>query len=399
MDNCKINGILFCFYNDLQNIIKTPPKEYNQTKINQIYSDSKDLLLSLREVPEQSEGGGFIKPNVIIILSESFWDVTNLSKIKYSEDPIKNIRKDIKSSFKSPSFGGGTANVEFELLTGLSNYFLKGTTPYSSQIINRPIPTLFTLFKDQGYLTTVIHPYLSSMYNRKTVYKNFSLDNFISIENLSGYKNIGPYVSDESFNEELIKQLNSVNQSQLIFGISMQNHVVFEPNNYSKNLITFQSPLSSKENSILQSYVNGISLTDQYYSDFKKELDKIKKPTIILLFGDHLTSLGEGFDIYQKSGFDTNDEDKLHSTPIAVWANYPINITLPQNISPSFLSVEILKLANITPKYQFSFLDSLFKEGTTLNTYSENKFSQDQLKNYELIQYDLVFGKQYLLKN
>ena len=109
--------------------------------------------------------------------------------------------------------------------------------------------------------------------------------------------------------------------------------------------------------------------------------------------------LGSDYSIYKKANYDTTNEIKTHTTPLAVWSNYKTEINLPENISPSFLSLEILKSANITPKYQFYFLDSLFKDGTTLNKYSENKFSQDQLKNYEFIQYDLIFGKQYLLKN
>ena len=388
IENCRANGILFCFYDDFKNIKNLPPKNYNQTKINQIYSDLKiDESNKFKKNPIN-------KPNIIVIISESFWDVTNLPDVKYSSDPIKNIRQDIKSNFKSPSYGGGTANVEFELLTGLSNYFLNGASPYS-QVIRKPLPTLFTLFKNEGYLTTTVHPFFSSMYNRKNVYKKFGLDNFTSIENMSNYENAGPYVSDQYFNKEILKQLNSTNQPQLIFAISMQNHVIFNANRYSQHPITFQSSLNSDEQAILQSYVDGLNLTDQSYIFLKQELSKSSKPTIVFFFGDHLTFLGTGLDIYQKTGFDTTNENKMHTTPLAVWSNFNTDLEIPQNISPSFLSLEVLKSANITPKYQFAFLQSINSSDTVLNQKIPTKLTSDQLKKYELIEYDLLFGKQH----
>ena len=385
IENCRANGILFCFYDDFKNIKNLPPKNYNPVQINQIYSDLEN------HHAKKSES---IKPNIIIIISESFWDVTNLPNVKYSEDPIKNIRQDIKSNFKSPSYGGGTANVEFELLTGLSNYFLNGASPYS-QVIRKPLPTLFTLFKNEGYLTTTIHPFFSSMYNRKNVYKKFGLDNFTSIENMSNYENAGPYISDKYFNKEILKQLNSTNQPQLIFAISMQNHVIFDANRYSQHPITFQSPLNSDEQAILQSYVDGLNLTDQSYSFLKQELSKNGKPIIVFFFGDHLTFLGTGLNIYQKTGFDTTNENNMHTTPLAVWSNFKTDLEIPQNISPSFLSLEVLKYANITPKYQFAFLQSISSSDTVLNQKIPTKLTPDQLKKYELVEYDLLFGKQY----
>jgi len=397
IESCRANGILFCFYDDFKNIKNLQPKNYNQAKINQIYSNINSLPVK-GGVPIYRDGGfkptNDLKPNIIIILSESFWDVTNLPNVTYSEDPIKNIRQDIKSNFKSPSYGGGTANVEFELLTGLSNYFLNGASPYS-QVIRKPLPTLFTLFKNEGYLTTTIHPFFSSMYNRTNVYKKFGLDNFISIENMSNYENAGPYVSDKYFNKEILKQLNSTNQPQLIFTISMQNHVIFDANRYSQHPITFQSPLNSDEKAILQSYVDGLNLTDQSYVFLKQELSKNSKPTVVFFFGDHLTFLDNGLDIYQKTGLDTTSENKMHTTPLAVWSNFNTDLEIPQNISPSFLSLEILKAANITPKYQFAFLQSISFSDTVLNQKIPTKLTSEQLKNYELVQYDLIFGKQY----
>lgn len=401
-ENCRNNGVLLCFDYD-QKYLKFPePLNYNQTKINQIYSDLENRPVK-GGVPIYRDGGfkspEDLKPNIIIILSESLWDATQLSTIKYSQDPIKNIRSDIKSNFISPSFGGETANVEFELLTGLSNYFLPPSSYPYTQYIKKPIPSIFTLFKDQGYSTTAIHPYSPWFYNRQSIYKFLGVDKFTNLSNMTGYQNAGPFVSDKSFVQEILNQLNSTNQPQLIWAVSIQNHAPYEPNRFSNNQITFKSNLDSNDNLILQSYVNGINLSNESYSVLKKELTKTKKSTIVFLFGDHLPFLGDNFDIYKKTNFEITNEVKMHTTPLATWSNYKTNISLPQKISPSFLSLEILKAANITPKYQFSYLESISSTDTILNQKIPTKFTPDQLKNYELIQYDLIFGKQYFLKN
>ncbi|MDD4938214.1 MAG: LTA synthase family protein [Candidatus Shapirobacteria bacterium] len=388
IDSCYVNGNLFCFYNDLRNLRTPPPPDYNQKKIDQIYSQ-----LTTEDSQEKKEE----KPNIIVILSEAFWDPTLLPHVTYVPDPIPNIRQDIKSTFISPSFGGGTANVEFELLTGLSNYFLSGISPYS-QSIRKPMPSLFTLFKDQGYLTTTIHPFRASFYNRKSVYKNFGLDNFISSGNMKDAQYAGPFISDAYFDQQIVNQLNSSDQPQLIFGISMQNHVVFTPNRYSDHPIKIKSNLSQNDQDILQSYVDGLHLTDLDYIQLKENLEKINKPTILILFGDHLTSLGDGRDIYQRAGLDIGDQNKMHSTLVATWSNFNQKFDLPPQISPNFLSLEILKLAGIQPKYQFSFLNSLKNTDHVLNKDIPTKMNSEQLNNYKLVQYDLIYGKQYGLK-
>lgn len=392
IDNCYVNGVLFCFYNDFKNINPPTPKNYNQETLRRIYSNIEIPNLTSKNLASDK----LTSPNIIIILSEAFWDPALLSQVNYSQDPIANVRKDMQSVFVSPSFGGGTANVDFELLTGLSNYFLNGISPYS-QAIKKPIPSIFSLFKDQGYLTTAIHPFYASAYNRKSVYKKLNLDNFITIENMNNPQYAGPFVSDSYFNQQLINQLNSTDQPQLIFGLSMQNHVVFKPNRYPEHQIKITSNLNQNDQDILQSYVDGLYLTNTDYLQLKNTLSQIKKPTILIFFGDHLTSLGNGTDIYQKAGFNINDKIKMHSTLVTAWSNFDQKFNLPKQISPNFLSLEILKLANIKPKYQFKILNNLAQTDSILSNSITPKFSPSQISDYELIQYDLLSGKQYTL--
>jgi len=405
INNCKNNGILFCFYDDFKNLKFPTPSNYNQSKIKDIYSNLESLPVKGGVLEPQNDGFNPTSPNIIVILSEALWDVTKLPQVEYSQDPIKKIRPDIKSTLVSPTYGGATANIEFEILTGFSNFFLKDRYPYN-QLINQNIPSLFSLFKEQGYLTTAIHPFKRSMYRRPTVYKYFGLDKFISMEDMSSYEIAGSYISDKSFTQEIIKQFDSTDQSQFIFALSMQNHMPYETDRFSKKEINIKNALSQKDQSTLQSYVDGIKLSDDSYQDLKNYLKKSKKPTIVIFYGDHLPFLNDDFGVYKNLEFipkdqslwSQNDYQKMYTTPIAIWSNYQTNLDISTTISPNFLSLEILKLANIGNKYQFSFLQSLSQTDKILNKYLTPKFSINQLKDYELIQYDLVSGKQYGLE-
>ena len=395
---CKTSGTILYFYHNLQNVMTTPPQEYSSKKIKEI---SQKL-----DNPNQLPAENKIKPNIIVILSESVFDVSQLPNIKISANPIKNILQDQKTTLISPQFGGGTANVEFEIITGFSNYFMQGKVPYN-QSIHQKIPTIFSLFKESGYTVTAIHPYLRAMFNRASVYKYFGADKFISIENMSNYEKTGSYVSAKSFTQEIIKQFNSINEPQLIFALSMQNHFPFEKNRFKSNPIEITSNLSQEVSDSFKTYINGIYLSDQSYLNLKEELEKTTKPTIVIIYGDHLPLIDENFGMYKKLGFvpeyqsQWSDQNylKMYSTPVSIWSNFEnsFDITTPA-LSPNFLSLEILKLANIPNKYQFKFLDYLKNTSTVLNQNLAPKFSPEQISDYELIQYDLLSGHQYFLE-
>lgn len=152
IENSKLNGVLFYFIDNLKFLKKNTPENYSSTTIQNIFSN-----LPQDKITKKSD-----KPNIIVILSEALFDVTKLPNINFSQDPIKNIRSDMKATMISSQLNGGTANVEFEVITGLSNYFYDYKIPYN-QVVRQKLPSLFTQFKEQGYQTTVIHPYLRSM--------------------------------------------------------------------------------------------------------------------------------------------------------------------------------------------------------------------------------------------
>lgn len=398
LENCQNNGMLLCYIYDFQFIKHEAPLNYNQKKIEDIMKQAS----SSAKIENNQ-----IKPNIILILSESLWDVTTLPNIKFKPDPIANIRQDIKGSFISPSYGGGTANVEFELLTGLSNYlFEEDAFPYTD-LITKKMPSIFNVFKNNEYLTTVIHPYYGSFYNRNNVYKNFGLDKFISLDQMTDVEKAGPFASDKYFFDQILKQLNSSDQPQFIFGLSMQNHGLYEANRYENKKIKITGNLDKDDRDIFQSYIEGINLTDKSYVYLKESLNRQKdKETIVIMFGDHLPFLSDDFSIYKDGNLVSGDESNwdqkemfdMHMAPITIWSNYEIKTPNLGNISPQVLSNEILNIANIQPEYQFKFTGKIKDKIPYLTKkvslgVDENKSLIDD---YRLIQYDLLFGKQYI---
>lgn len=397
LENCQNNGMIICFLNDLQFIKHNEPQNYSQEKIKEICQKN-----TTKKMTEQSQ----IKPNIIVIMSESLWDATKLTAIKFNPDPLANMRQDIKGNIVSPTFGGGTANVEFELLTGLSNFLFEDNSYPYTDLIRKKMPSLFDVLKDNGYLTSVIHPYSPQFYNRKNVYKYFEVNKFISLDQMPNTENAGPFVSDKSFTNEILKQFNSTNQSQFIFAISMQNHDLFEPNRFKNKAVKISGSLNKTEEDVLQSYIEGINLTDKSYLFLKEELKKQPdKPTIIIMFGDHLPFLDDDYGIYRNGNFIKGNENewsqedkiKMHSTPLIVWNNFQKQIPMMDKIGLQNLSSKILDWANVEPENQFNFVEKLKDKIPYLVKKITEEKDEDKkmIDDYRLLQYDLLFGKGY----
>jgi phosphoglycerol transferase MdoB-like AlkP superfamily enzyme len=397
LENCQNNGMALCFIYDLKFIKTTPPANYSQSTIKNIFSN----ISSKSEINKTGE-----QPNVIVIMSESLFDATKLTNLKFNPDPLADFRPDIKGNMISPMFGGGTANVEFEFLTSLSNYLFEDNSYPYTDLIKKNMPSLFTVFKDNGYQTTAIHPYDPQFYNRKNVYNFFGLDKFTNLDQMSNPQFAGPYVSDKYFTDQILKQLDSTDKKQFIFAVSMQNHDLYEANRFKNQQINISGNISKENKDTLQSYIEGVNLTDQSYQFLKDELTKrTNKPTIVIMFGDHLPFLGDNYGTYVQGGlvsspsetdWTAKNEIDMHSTPLIMWDNYKLDIPKFGNIGTQVISSNLLNLANIEPEYQFKFTEQL-----KLNTpFLVKKISlnpdQSMFNNYNLIQYDLLFGKQYL---
>ena len=393
--NVKTNGFLLTTLMNIRFLFLNEPDGYDEKVIKELASDVKPAVA----VP------GEIKPNIIVILSESFFDATKLKNIKFSKDPLPFFHTLMDNytsgSMLSPQFGGGTANVEFEVLTGNSMAFLpQGSIPYN-QYIDKGIDSLASILTRQGYTATSINPFHSWFYNSKYVYENFGFGQYIPQEFFEpDYE--GPYIADRAVAKYIIETSEKTPGPKFIFANTMENHYHYYPGKFKENTIEVTGQTGNSAG-LLETYAQGLLGADDMLKRLVSHFEKSPEPTIIAFFGDHLPSLGDDYQAYKDTGYlQENDPDflnKMHRVPVLVWNNYlPKEQKEQLNMSTSFLGPYILKLAQRPGTYYTDFLYDLYQRVPVLppkNEFSTLGPDAEKLKIYEKLQYDIMFGKQY----
>lgn len=352
------------------------------------------------------------KPDVIMVMSESFWDPTLLPQTQLTPDPLPNVRKARSGSMFSPEFGGMTANVEFEALTGFSNAFLPyGSIPYQ-QYVRGPVPSLAGFFQSQGYETTAVHPFEGWFWNRKHVYDAFGFDRFLSVENLPPIKARGPLASDQALTEEIIRRADETDRPFFTFAVSLQGHGPYEPNRYKDAKIQVSSVAGYATQLSIQSYAEGVADADRSLKRLMDWASKRERPTVIVFFGDHLPPLNQG---YTETGFlkepvparrEQPDALALHrETPLVIWSNKTGTMEDVGSISPALIPLKMMQTAGIEHPYYTGFLGKVAadykvverhllvrEDGSTKPDWSQEKMIDPLVNDFRLLQYDAMFG-------
>lgn len=358
------------------------------------------------------------KPDVIVVMSESLWDPTRLQNVKLSPDPMPVIRENASGNVFSPEFGGLTANVEFEALTGFSNAFLPtGSIPYQ-QYVRKPIPSLATFFRAEGYTARAIHPFSGWFWNRTSVYKAFGFEAFKDVDQMPPLAKRGNFTSDEALTKEIIRQADAQENPFFFFAVTLQGHGPYDDGRYKKTDIAIDGKLDARENRMLASYAQGVKEADQSLKmlmDWAKERDR---ETIIVVFGDHLPPLNT---VYKTSGYmqgitasrkgSAEQMKKEHETPLVIWSNKTGVEKEVGTISPAFLSYYILKEAGYEHPYYTGFLGAVHDKLRVIDRYmlidakgnatpdwARKKTLDPLVRDFRFLQHDIMFGKQYGLE-
>ena len=396
--NYEENGMMLGFALNAEYLKAPEPDNYQEGAIKQVIEGSKATY---------STDPNF-KPNIIFVMSEAFWDPTLMKNVSFSQDPIPffhSLQKSQTSGIMlSPVYGGGTANTEFEALTGLSTQFLPDGSIAYAQYVNKPIEALPSILQKQGYATSAIHPYDNWFYNRNSVYKNLGFDKFISKEFFNSPKTNGQYILDTELTSKILDEVKATDKPDFIYATSMQNHGPYSSTVNPQNKITVSgSTLSPASQAILENYTNSISEVDQALQQLIEGLKQSNEPTEVIFYGDHLPMLGDNYSIYKDAGFvagDTTYEDylKLHSVPFVTWNNFS---TTKQtlNLSANFMGTYALQLAKKSGSPMTDFLSNLMKNGSDVvlkqDYASQEKITPTEVDQYKLLQYDLMFGKNF----
>lgn len=428
------NGPLVAFTRQLNPKIMDKPSNYSEETMKKVAARYQKEA----ETINASRTNNLTDSTVVYVLSESFSDPSRVPGLKTNKDSMPNIRK-IKAGttsglMLSSGYGGGTANLEYMGLSGLSmaNFESSLSSPYQQLVPSQHwTPTINQLWgapvNSLGY-----HPYESSMYSRATNYKKFGFSHFYTLTGPDVIKyqdkiDESPYVSDKSSYDSALEGIRSGKTNKFIQIITMQNHMPYhewyENNDYTAESTT-GTPLGDDEQQSIETYQKGVEITDQATQEFLNELDALDKPVTVVFYGDHLPG------IYSSASEDNNNSLALHLTDYFIWSNKASssqgnkasdaaysspNFFVAQaadhmnaKVSPylAFLTEMHSKIAAMEPPVvnkiqgwdripegQNIYLD---QNGNPMSTDDFDKETKQLLADYKLIQYDITAGKNYL---
>jgi arylsulfatase A-like enzyme len=352
-----------------------------------------------------------------MVMSESFFDPTRLPKVKFLDEPTPNLRRlqpeQVAATLFSPVFGGGTANTEFEVLTGHAMRFLpEGSVPYQ-QYVRRDQPSLARLFGVQGYETVAVHTFHRWFWERDEVYRHFGFQRFVGLEDMQGVVQDGSYPSDAVLTEQIIKQFEQRKKPLFLFGISMEAHGPYQPDRYEETTVRFESELDKTAREQLATYVEAAHHADRELGELVKYFSRAKTPVYIVFFGDHLPSLPK---VFQQTGvignLDALELDQvsfLRQVPLLVWTNTRHHPEDWGAFSTSFLGPRVLELTGIPGSRYTDFLSQVQHSlpvvvpGLVID--SDGVMSRELpvaleplQKAWWMLEYDQLFGEQYLEK-
>lgn len=428
------NGPLVAFTRQLNPKIMDKPSNYSEETMKKVAARYQKEA----ETINASRTNNLTDSTVVYVLSESFSDPSRVPGLKTNKDSMPNIRK-IKAGttsglMLSSGYGGGTANLEYMGLSGLSmaNFDSSLSSPYQQLVPSQHwTPTINQMWgapaNSLGY-----HPYESSMYSRTTNYKKFGFSHFYTLTGPDVIKyqdkiDESPYVSDKSSYDSALEGIRSGKTNKFIQIITMQNHMPYhewyENNDYTAESTT-GTPLGDDEQQSIETYQKGVEITDQATQEFLNELDALDKPVTVVFYGDHLPG------IYSSASEDDNNSLALHLTDYFIWSNKASssqgnkasdaaysspNFFVAQTadhmnakVSPylAFLTEMHSKIAAMEPPVvnkiqgwdripegQNIYLD---QNGNPMSTDDFDKETKQLLADYKLIQYDITAGKNYL---
>ena len=365
-------GYPYCLATTIFNTGISCPRDYSEKEIKRIEKTEKNL-------PETQEEK---RPNILFLQLESFFDPTLVNYLDISEDPIPTFRKLMKEYssgyYKVPSVGAGTANTEFESITGMSmHYFGPGEYPYKSILRETTCESAPYVLKNLGYTTHAVHNNEANFYGRRSIFPNLGFDTFTSEEYMAreNEKNPNGWVKDEVLTDEILKCLDSTEGPDYVYTISVQGHGDYPTTQIIENPeITVEGIEDEALKNKYTYYVNQVYQMDQFVGKLVKALQQRGEPTILCMYGDHLPSL------------EIEDEDltygNKYQTSYFMWDNIGLK-KKDGTIEAYDLGSEVLNKCNIHTGLMNSF-------------HQTRKGTKNYQKDMKELQYDMLYGKQYV---
>lgn len=372
-------GVAYCFTNTWLNTGINKPDGYSKESILSIFNanelgDDNAMLLEQKDEDQKH-------PNILFLQLESFIDPETVKTISLDKQACPNFRRLVNEypsgQLTVPACGAGTANVEFEVMTGLSaKFFGPGEYPYKSVLTEKTVETMAYDLKSLGYTAHAIHNHRAVFYNRNTVFANMGMDTFTSVEYMNNVeKTPKNWAKDDLLVECMLDALNSTESRDMIYTISVQGHGKYPSEQVlAKPAINVTSAPTEELKWKYEYYVNQIYEMDKFVGRLTEELQKYDEPVVLVMYGDHIPAI------------DLTEEDlsngNLYGTEYVIWSNFGLEGD-DEDMYAYQLGAHVLDLLDI--------------QVGTIFTYQQNhKNSETYLRDLKALGYDMLYGKYYI---
>lgn len=368
------NGFVYCFSASLVTGGIREPEEYSPKEVEEIIDTQIDLPPTVSD-----------PPNVVFVQLESFFDANYLTNLYFSENPVPNFEA-LKAEYPSgllsvPAIGAGTANTEFEVLTGMNlNHFGVGEYPYMTIVDSAASESAASTLAGLGYTTHAIHNNNATFYDRHIVYANLGFHTFTSLEYMNDVEyNPRGWAGDSVLTGEICKALNSTEGKDFIFTVSVQPHGKYPTEPLTEApIIGVQGTEDAARKNGLEYYLYQLRECDAFIGELTAALADFEEPTVVVFYGDHLPS------------FNFRQEELSHgntqTTEYVIWANFPLKWKDDHDLQSYQLAAYVLDYCGI-------------HEGTIFRLHQSYAYAADNSEAYqtalEILEYDMLAGEQY----
>ena len=366
------NGFSYCFANSLVNRGMVEPDNYSSDNIENI---TNDIVSDNNKKAEDI--------NIVFLQLESFFDPKTIHNVSYDNNPVPFFDSLSEScshgTLLVPSFGAGTANTEFEVITGMNlDFFGIGEVPYRTVCEEQTIDSMCYAFKNYGYTTHAIHNNDATFYNRNLVFQKLGFDTFTSLEYMYNVEyNYTGWAKDEVLISSIDECIKTTSSRDMVYTIGVQPHGVY-PDTYPDNLKTIDASgfeyIDSEES--FEYFLSQLHEDDIFLKNLVEYFSDYDEPVAFVIFGDHLPAFR--FEDYMFSG------KNKYLTEYVIWTNFEF-----ENISQDLSTYQL---------YSYVF-DRLGFEGNTISDlhsdYNYDYNNDEYFSNLEMIQYDILEGENY----
>lgn len=377
-------GFPYGFINTTANTGINKPFGYSENSIKEILENdtSTKEIFDPKEYGNKTWYGNYKKPNIIILQLESFSLAQDYNHIGVSADPtpiFNKLRKDYSTGwFKVPACGAGTANTEFEVLTGISSrFFGPGEYPYKGKLRKNTQESMANVLKENGYYTAAMHNHRALFYNRNEVYPNLGFDSYTSVEYMNDVERtpVG-WAKDSTMIDDIMDIITTTDESDFLHVVSVQGHGAYPPNKIFSSPYVTVSANNDATKYKYEYYVNECYEMDKFLGDLIEKINEAGEPTIMLVYGDHIPALD-----VKENEYANGD---LYKTRYVLWDNIGLP-KMDEDLNAYESGARVLEAAGIIHE------GVIFDYQQT----ADKKNNKNYLKNLKALSYDQMYGENY----